>query len=68
MKEKVKVWFFVILLLIFIVGGYFFTVYMTKEKPHTEEKKDFVEEIKDYRIDKSKDYIYYINGNKVIEN
>ena len=51
----------IIIILFFVIGGYFFMNYMLKNtKP--EEKKELIEEIKDYRIDKTKDYIYYENG------
>lgn len=66
MKEKVKVWAFVILLLIFIVGGYVFMRYAIKVKPNSNNKKEDIKEIMDYRIDKSKDYIYYENVNSLI--
>ena len=56
----------IIIILFFVIGGYFFMNYMLKNtKP--EEKKELIEEIKDYRIDKTKDYIYYENGEEILE-
>ena len=66
MKEKVKVWLFVLILFIFIVGGYFFMRYATKEKPNEENKTEIIEEVQDYRLDKTQDYIYYSEAKNLI--
>ena len=66
MKDKIKVWLFVLLLMLFIVGGYFFMRYATKEKPHEDNKQEIIKEIKDYRLDKTKDYIYYDEAKNLI--
>ena len=66
MKENIKIGLFILLLLIFIFGGYIFTSYIIKEKPHVEKKPEVIKEIKDYRLDKSKDYIYYDEAKNLI--
>ena len=55
---------FFVILLTFVVGGYFAMNYFTNYQPKKEEKK--MEEKVDLRVDKTKDYIYYENGEEII--
>ena len=64
-KNKIGVIFLIIVLLLFIVGGYFFMEYMLKAPDKTKStKKD--QEITDIRINKKKDYIYFENTTEII--
>lgn len=67
--ESKNVWgmiFLTIIILSFVVGGYFAMDYFTqvKEDVKTDKPK---EETVDLRIDKTKDYIYYENGEEILE-
>lgn len=55
---------FFVILLVFVVGGYFAMDYFTNYQPKKEETK--TEEKADLRVDKTKDYIYYENGEEII--
>ncbi len=58
----------IIIILTFTVGGYFLMNYMTKETEVKNNNKNNNENnIVDLRIDKTKDYIYYENGEEIIE-
>ena len=57
----------VIILLAFIVGGYIAMRILTKEEKKSEVPESNIEDRIDIREDKSKDYIYYENGEEVIE-
>lgn len=64
-KNKIGVIFLIIVLLLFIVGGYFFMEYMLKTPDKTKSaRKD--QEITDIRINKKKDYIYFENTTEII--
>lgn len=64
-KNKIGVIFLIIVLLLFIVGGYFFMEYMLKTPNKTKStRKD--QEITDIRINKKKDYIYFENTTEII--
>ena len=53
---------FIIILLVFVVGGYFLMDYMLNDyKGNTTNKDNGVTELKEVRIDTTKDYIYYEN-------
>ena len=64
-KNKIGVIFLIIVLLLFIVGGYFFMEYMLKTPDKIKSaRKD--QEITDIRINKKKDYIYFENTTEII--
>ena len=64
-KNKIGVIFLIIVLLLFIVGGYFFMEYMLKTPDKIKNaRKD--QEITDIRINKKKDYIYFENTTEII--
>lgn len=65
-KNKVGVIFLGIILLIFIVGGYFFMKYMVNN-PSEEKKKGIVELKNEVRINNKKDYIYLDNSVEIID-
>ncbi|MFI3260408.1 MAG: hypothetical protein R3Y13_01680 [bacterium] len=50
---------FTIVILIFIIGGYFLTDYVVSTDFSVPEEKEVVTQITDNRIDKTKDYIYF---------
>ena len=50
-----------VILLFFIVGGYFFMDYMLKTPDKDKKNNKQEPEVVDLRINKSKDYIYYDN-------
>ncbi len=66
-KNSVGMVFLIILLLTFIVGGYFAMRYFTQHTPEHEKKQDQEKTKIDLRIDKSKDYIYYENEDEILE-
>ena len=57
----------VIILLVFIVGGYFVTKHLTRPVQEQEKIVSQEETINDIRVDKTKDYIYYENEEETIE-
>ena len=59
--------FLTLIILVFTVGGYFFMNYMTKNVKPEEKNKELIKEIRDLRSDKTKDYIYYENGEEILE-
>lgn len=65
LKNKIGFFLFFFLVLFLGVGGYFFTDYMLQKEVCNKENK--IEEKKDYRIDKNKDYIYFINSETISE-
>lgn len=65
-KNKIGVIFLGIVLLIFIVGGYFFMKYMVNN-PTKEKKKGIVELTNEVRINNKKDYIYFDNTTEIID-
>ena len=66
-KNKISFVIFLIILFIFAVGGYFAMRYLTDDKKTPIENKIFTKKDPDYRIDSEKDYIYYDNATRVIE-
>ena len=64
-KNKIGVIFLIIVLLLFIVGGYFFMEYMLKTPDKTKNARK-EQEITDIRINKKKDYIYFENTTEII--
>lgn len=66
-KNKISFVIFLIILLLFAVGGYFAMHYLTGNKKLPIENKIFTKNDPDYRIDTEKDYIYYDNATRVIE-
>lgn len=65
-KNKMGVIFLGIVLLVFVVGGYFFMKYMV-ENPTKEKKKGIVELKNEVRINNKKDYIYFDNSVEIID-
>lgn len=71
MLEKSKVGFilFIIFVIIFVIGGYFLTTYFIDSNIHIKYDKEIKEiEKEDFRIDKTKDYIYFEDRNYPISN
>lgn len=56
-----------VILLFFIVGGYFFMDYMLKTPDKDKKNNKQEPEVVDLRINKSKDYIYYDNETEIID-
>lgn len=56
---------FILILLLFVVGGYFFMDYMLNDFSR-ESNDDGITEIKEIRIDDTKDYIYYENTEDIL--
>ena len=65
-KNKLGVIFLIIVLLTFIIGGYFFMRYMV-DKPSKEKKTTIIEVKKDVRINNKKDYVYFENSEELID-
>lgn len=65
-KNTVGVVLFIVILLLFIVGGYFFMNYMLNDYPQKKEEDDLITELKEIRLDSTKDYIYYENYQTVL--
>ena len=65
-KNKVGVIFLILVLLTFIIGGYFLMKYMVNNP--SKEKKNAIIEIKnDFRINMKKDYVYFENSEELID-
>lgn len=64
-KNKLGFWTFFLLVLFLAVGGYFFTNYAVNLK--NDSNKDKKELVVNHKIDKDKDYIYFINGETISE-
>lgn len=60
-KNVVGLIFFIIILLLFAVGGYFFMNYMLDDFSKESNDDNGITELKEIRIDATKDYIYYEN-------
>lgn len=56
-----------VIILFFIVGGYFFMDYMLKTPDKDKKNNKQEPEVVDLRINKSKDYIYYDNETEIID-
>ncbi len=65
-KNKLGVIFLILVLLTFIIGGYFFMKYMVNN-PSKEKKTTITEVKKDVRINNKKDYIYFENSEEIID-
>lgn len=63
-KNKIGIILFLIILLIFVVGGYFAMQYLSDDKNLNKDSKN--NESIDLRVDKSKDYVYYENSKDII--
>lgn len=62
LKNKIGFTFFILVLLLFIFGGYFTTVYvLNTDFGSSDDDTESVVELVDNRIDKTKDYIYFEN-------
>ena len=61
-KNTIGLIFFIIIILLFTIGGYFFMRYMLDDfEKRSSGEDDSITEIKEIRIDDTKDYIYYDN-------
>lgn len=65
-KNKLGVIFLILVLLTFIIGGYFFMRYMVNT-PSKEKKTTITEVKKDVRINNKKDYVYFENSEEIID-
>lgn len=65
-KNKVGIISLVVIILLFVIGGFFFMNYMV-DKSKNETKKDNVTEVTEHRIDTKKDYVYYENSEELID-
>lgn len=69
-QKKNKFYFlvFIFIILVIVIGGFVYTYYMiNKPKQINKEPKPDIVELKDSRIIKSKDYIYFENGEELDE-
>lgn len=64
-KNKIGIIFLGIILLIFVVGGYFFMKYMISSPSKSHKKNNIVNDV---RVNSSKDYIYFDNSIEIIDN
>ena len=64
-KNVVGLIFFIIILLLFIVGGYFAMDYMLN-KPKDDNGNNGITEIKEIRIDDTKEYVYFENTEDIL--
>ena len=65
-KNKFSLIFFIIILLLFTVGGFFLKEYFLDMEKDVKEKEVIIE-VTDNRIDKEKDYIYFVNESHPID-
>ena len=65
-KSKIGFSIFIIFILFLLIGGYFFTKYMTDEDYQKKVNKNTFEDV-NYKIDKDKDYIYFVNEKVISE-
>ena len=65
-KNTVGLIFFIIIILLFTVGGYFFMRYMLNDFENKSNGEEAITEIKEIRIDATKDYIYYENATDLL--
>lgn len=67
--NKMKFWLFIVIILIFIFGGYYLMDYTlsTDVKKNQEETKQLFTTTSDYRLDKTKEYIYFTDIDYPIE-
>lgn len=57
---------FIIILLLFAIGGYFFMNYMLDDFSKKDNDNDGITELREIRIDSTKDYIYYENSEDIL--
>ena len=57
---------FIIILLLFTVGGYFFMNYMLNDFSKENNETEGITELREIRIDSTKDYIYYENTEDIL--
>ena len=65
LKSKIGFLLFFLIVIFLSIGGYFYMKYSINEKKEIESKKE--EERINYKIDKDKEYIYYINESTLSE-
>ena len=65
LKSKIGFLLFFLIIIFLSIGGYFYMKYSINEKKEIESKKE--EERINYKIDKDKEYIYYINESTLSE-
>lgn len=65
-KNVVGLIFFIIIILLFTVGGYFFMNYMLDDFANNASDTENITEIKEIRIDSTKDYIYFENNEDIL--
>lgn len=65
-KNVVGLIFFIIILLLFAVGGYFFMNYMLDDFSKESNDDNGITELREIRIDATKDYIYYENNEDIL--
>ncbi len=66
-RNKIYFSMFMIIILLVVVGGYFYMHKVTNKKEIKTEVKKPVVELKESRIVKSKDYIYFVNAEELEE-
>ncbi len=66
-KNVVGLIFFIIILILFAVGGYFFMNYMLDDFANKTNDTNQITELKEIRIDPTKDYIYFANHEDILE-
>ena len=65
-KNTVGLIIFILIILLFSVGGYFFMQYMLDDFANDTSDNDAITEIKEIRMDDTKDYIYYENSEDLL--
>lgn len=65
-KNIVGLIFFIIIILLFTIGGYFFMNYMLDDFSKESNDNNGITELKEIRIDTTKDYIYYENTEDIL--
>lgn len=63
LRDKIGMTILIVIILVFVVGGYFLMDYMTKEEKTVVKTKE--NDVLDLRIDKNKDFIYYENSEEI---
>jgi len=65
-KNTIGIISLVVIILLFVIGGFFFMNYMV-DKSKNSTNKDNVTEVTEHRIDPTKDYVYYENSEELID-
>ena len=65
-KNIVGLIFFIIIILLFSIGGYFFMNYMLDDFSKESNDDNGITELREIRIDATKDYIYYENSEDIL--